>query len=136
MRTKAQQNERKRLWRNSHPERVLEIRRKYMYGIDRETVIAKLSAQGGLCKICGGDNGGKPLHVDHNHKTGENRSMLCGNCNRGLGLFKEDKRVLQVAIDYLTLWDDRAIQVESNTGIPVHSCKDRKRHVQLTPRAE
>lgn len=34
----------------------------------------------------------------------------------------------------IELWDDRAIQVESNTGYPVASCKDRKRHVQLTPR--
>lgn len=34
----------------------------------------------------------------------------------------------------IELWDDRAIQVESNTGIPVASCKDRKRRVQLMPR--
>lgn len=34
----------------------------------------------------------------------------------------------------IELWDDRAIQVESNTGIPVASCKDRKRRVNLTQR--
>lgn len=34
----------------------------------------------------------------------------------------------------IELWDDRAIQVESNTGIPVASCKDRKRKVRLTSR--
>ena len=31
----------------------------------------------------------------------------------------------------IELWDDRAVQVEANTGIPVASCKDRKRYVQL-----
>lgn len=34
------------------------------------------------------------------------------------------------------LWDDRAVQVESNTGIPVASCKDRKRRVHLHPANE
>ncbi len=34
----------------------------------------------------------------------------------------------------LELWDDRAIQVECNTGRPVASCKERKRKVQLKPR--
>ncbi len=34
----------------------------------------------------------------------------------------------------IELWDDRAIQVESNTGIPVASCKARKRNVQIAPR--
>lgn len=33
----------------------------------------------------------------------------------------------------VALWDDRAVQVESNTGIPVAACKDRKRRVQLHP---
>ncbi len=34
----------------------------------------------------------------------------------------------------IELWDDRCIQVESNTGIPVASCKARKRRVRLSPR--
>lgn len=36
----------------------------------------------------------------------------------------------------IELWDDRCIQVESNTGIPVASCKARKRHVKLKPRKD
>lgn len=34
----------------------------------------------------------------------------------------------------IELWDDRCIQVESNTGIPVASCKERKRKVKLKSR--
>lgn len=53
-------------------------------------------------------------------------------CRQHIGQVLEVTNVKDFGM--LELWDDRAIQVESNTGIPVASCKDRKRHVQLTPR--
>lgn len=53
-------------------------------------------------------------------------------CKQHIGQVLEVTNVKDFGM--LELWDDRAIQVESNTGIPVASCKDRKRHVQLTPR--
>lgn len=37
--------------------------------------------------------------------------------------------------EMIALWDDRAVQVESNVGTPVASCRERKRHVQLSPRS-
>jgi hypothetical protein len=46
-------------------------------------------------------------------------------------------RVLEITnvkdFGMVELWDDRAVQVESNTGIPVASCRDRKRRVRLHP---
>lgn len=61
-----------------------------------------LIRQGG-CAICGTNEPGKHgrFHVDHNHKTGEIRALLCHRCNTGLGLFKEDTSILQRAVEYL-----------------------------------
>lgn len=61
---------------------------KRTYGITEEEYLAKLAAQGGVCAICGkaetalSRNGHTaPLSIDHDHKTGEIRELLCRNCN-------------------------------------------------------
>lgn len=82
-------------------ERRLEIRRKSLYGVDAPTVAARLRAQDGACKIC---LTGAAEHLDHDHGTGLARGLLCGNCNRGLGLFRDDPDRLERAIAYLALW--------------------------------
>ena len=41
--------------------------------------------------------------ADHNHETGEFRGILCGSCNRGIGLLKDSKKLLSKAIEYLDL---------------------------------
>lgn len=59
-------------------------------------------AQDGRCAICGGGPSGKSrLHIDHCHKTGVIRGLLCYNCNDGLGRFKDNPHLLQIAISYL-----------------------------------
>lgn len=57
--------------------------------------------QGGLCAICGGTNKDRRLHVDHDHKTGIIRGLLCFNCNTGLGKFVDDPALLRAATKYL-----------------------------------
>lgn len=61
------------------------------YGITPEKYAELLEAQKGLCAICGK---AKRLVVDHDHKTGEIRGLLCRICNGFLGLF-ENKELLR-----------------------------------------
>jgi len=62
--------------------------------------------QNGLCLICNQQTQGRgakknTLAVDHTHETGKIRGLLCSHCNTGLGLFRDNKELLQKAIDYL-----------------------------------
>ena len=57
-----------------------------------------LSTQNGLCAIC---KENRPRCLDHNHKTGLTRGMLCNQCNVLLGMAKDSVETLQRAIDYL-----------------------------------
>lgn len=40
-------------------------------------------------------------YVDHDHKTGAVRGLLCNNCNTGIGMLKDDPRLLARGIAYL-----------------------------------
>jgi hypothetical protein len=73
------------------------------YGIGQTEFDGLLAEQGGRCAICGGAD---PQHVDHDHRTGWVRGLLCFNCNGGLGQFKDDPKLLAGAYTYLkgTTW--------------------------------
>lgn len=77
------------------------IRRYKKYGVTKETYLKMLSDQGGLCSICRRPPGKKGLALDHNHRTGQVRALLCDACNTGLGLFTDDQSLLRAAADYL-----------------------------------
>lgn len=55
--------------------------------------------QNGLCAIC---NSKEKLVVDHDHKTGEVRGLLCNNCNIALGIMKDSPDILRAAFHYLS----------------------------------
>ena len=77
-------------WR-SNPENTRQKRMKYIekrYGITYEQYEAMEKAQNGLCKIClklPTNSWSDRLHVDHDHKTGEVRGLLCYMCNVAVG---------------------------------------------------
>lgn len=77
------------------------------YNLTPEDYNKMVEEHAGNCAICGGQGfelapGQKLLLViDHCHKSGAVRGLLCHNCNRGLGLFKDNIESLKTAIKYL-----------------------------------
>ena len=57
-----------------------------------------LEKQDFCCGIC---KESRPLHVDHSHVTGKIRGLLCGSCNRAIGLLQESTKILVEAVEYL-----------------------------------
>lgn len=83
-----------------------EIWRKHLlrskYGLSLEQYDAMLIAQNGVCAICKkSDPEGKALAVDHDHITGENRGLLCGLCNKAIGLLQDSAELVIKAAEYL-----------------------------------
>lgn len=57
--------------------------------------------QGGACFICGRLPKKQRLNVDHDHKSGLVRGLLCFSCNLALGRFRDDLSRLERAVEYL-----------------------------------
>lgn len=76
---------------------------KRYYGITLEDYNKLFKDQKGCCWICGIHQSelSKALCVDHDHTTGKTRSLLCNKCNQALGLFYDNKIIIQKAIEYL-----------------------------------
>lgn len=72
---------------------------KYFYGLSIEQFEAMVIAIGGICPGCGTTP--KRLCVDHCHRTGRIRGLLCDNCNRALGSAKDSPATLRRLATYL-----------------------------------
>jgi len=71
------------------------------FGIGLKEYNKILKNQKNRCLICGNSDYNKHMPVDHCHKTGHIRGILCSKCNLALGLFNDDIKVLNSAITYL-----------------------------------
>lgn len=75
------------------------------YGVTPEKYQELLEKQQGVCAICGKLPNNKTkaghLSVDHDHKTGEPRGLLCDRCNTALGGMEDNPKYLQNALNYL-----------------------------------
>ena len=91
------------------PERkaaILNARRLREYGISTEDYEKMLKQQNYTCLICGGtkmNKSRKKLCVDHNHKTGVTRGLLCNGCNTIIGMTDEKIETLENCIAYLKM---------------------------------
>lgn len=89
-------------WYANNSERQFDSTIKRKYGITAKEYYSMYKSQGGVCAICLSKSQGKrKLQVDHSHLTGSVRGLLCINCNTVLGRIKDDKEILQRAIEYL-----------------------------------
>jgi len=69
-----------------------------VYGITNEEFVKMELDQGGVCKICKKADQSRELQVDHDHRTGVVRGLLCVSCNTSLGKFEAH---LSEIADYL-----------------------------------
>jgi hypothetical protein len=106
-----------RRWRERHPERHHERQRKQLarperpsamrkahlrraYGLSLEDYEQLVASHEGRCAICKHSEVGN-LPVDHDHKTGRIRGLLCQRCNRAIGMFKDSPELCDAAAHYL-----------------------------------
>ncbi|MCB1711167.1 MAG: endonuclease VII domain-containing protein [Candidatus Riesia sp.] len=105
-----ERNKKKRESRKAYyqsPKGIESSRRAHLkrkYGISLEEYEKLSKKQNNKCAICTKEENSERnnfLCVDHNHSTGQIRGLLCSNCNRGLGLLKDNEIILNNAIKYL-----------------------------------
>lgn len=106
-RNRARVNERNRNWHKANPSFKRDSRILHLYGLTPEDYAVLVDKQHGVCLIClkPPDPEGKPisryLHVDHDHRTGRVRGLLCGKCNTALGQLADDPERMRRMIDYV-----------------------------------
>lgn len=99
-------------WVAKQDENYHRVRRLRFYGLTLDDYNFMLNRQNGVCAICGRPpKEGKPLHIDHDHKTGMIRGLLCFRCNFGLSYFGEDEIKLKKAFEYLSSAGERGIAI-------------------------
>jgi Recombination endonuclease VII len=103
---KARRRATMKKWRAANPRS--DGHRAERYGITEAQYKCILSLQHGACAICrlpetckGSKGKVRPLTVDHDHRTGEVRGLLCNKCNVGIGNLRDSVLLLQSAIAYL-----------------------------------
>lgn len=113
--------ERQRLAYATKPE-VREFRRRWhilrTYGLTSDAYDAMIAAQGGNCAACSRPlTPGKHSHVDHCHKTGKVRALLCQGCNVALGAIGDDPERLRLLAAYLEHHGSHdSVAMSANTG--------------------
>lgn len=99
---KAKKAAARKIRRANNPAAAHARYRKYRYGIDEVAFQRMATEQDSRCAICRDPfSFDYNTHVDHDHATKKIRGLLCGRCNRGLGLMKDSPEILEAAAVYL-----------------------------------
>ena len=99
---------RQKEWRGRNKEKLVDYDLRRRFGISLEEYETLLTQQNGVCAICGKPETYtyrgkiKNLSVDHEHRTGQIRGLLCYKCNLGIGQFEDSVELLDRAKAYLT----------------------------------
>jgi endogenous inhibitor of DNA gyrase (YacG/DUF329 family) len=129
-------------WLSENPNKVKEFRHKAYLKSAKLNSIKSIIRQKALtinqynkmfedqenkCAICNKeetkvrkDGEKSPLCVDHCHKTGLTRQLLCFKCNAGLGMFFDTAETLENAIKYLRKWQNLHLR-EGSDGDSRHT---------------
>jgi len=97
-----------RIWKESQSvDRLKDLYLQRIYGVTLQWYQDTLSLQSNCCPLCskplifgGKINSDSPV-VDHDHTTGKVRGIICNECNRGLGYFRDNPEALRKAAKYL-----------------------------------
>lgn len=113
---KSNNSETRKKWRIANKEKIslynketwktkklLKPHLKALYNLSLEEHQELLIKQSHYCKGCGKSESElkRPLCVDHCHKTGKVRGLLCSSCNSAIGFVKDDIVTLSKLIEYL-----------------------------------
>lgn len=99
--------------RKENPEMQRRFYLKSHYGLTVEAYESLVAKQNGLCAICKNKSRvsvSHPLYIDHCHKTGQVRGLLCNVCNSMVGYLEKHGHLIPSAIQYL-----------ADTGTPLPS---------------
>jgi len=104
-------NAKARKRRKRNPQKWNRVRRdchlRWCFGITQKDYDKMFARQNGKCAICKQPETIKRkgilirLAVDHDHKTGKVRELVCGKCNKALGFLDEDENRCRLMIAYI-----------------------------------
>lgn len=104
---KTYKNRVQKVYRALRPDDFRDGVLKNAYGISLERFKEMRDSQNGVCAICGKPETMKfrgvvaSLSIDHCHKSGSVRGLLCSSCNRGIGILGDSPERLRAAADYI-----------------------------------
>ena len=88
-------------YKNKHSDRLKSKDLKRRLGITLDDKNRMIEKQNSRCYVCDKKLEFSQCCVDHDHNTGKIRKILCTNCNKGLGIFKDDVKLLEKLVLYL-----------------------------------